>query len=506
MPNNYDTPLMKQYADIRAQYPGIILFFRLGDFYEMFDEQAREVSALLNLTLTQRHGVPMCGIPFHAAATYIGRLLKVGKKIGICEQISTAADAKNKLFERKVIRIITPGTVLEDNMLDANESNFLVGLKIDNKDWGIACVDISTGEFWATQGKDDPGLIELNPTEIMADDESLQTLQNKVVLPSSLSLTEVQPLPQDNQVPAQWPSPDIWQEKKLALQCALQVLQYVANTESGTEKTLIPSYRRLTDYLQLDENAVNSLELISSQEGGRKGSLWALLDHTKTSFGSRKLKEWILYPSLSVPEIRRRQDCVQSLVENQEALGALASILQNISDVERIMSRVSTGHASPRDLGGLRQSLLNTEPLHRWLEKYGAQITPHLQEKFLAVYPSVQEMSKLLYEAVNEEPPLHITDGGIIRDGYNAELDELRNLRSGSGKALEELCNREREKTGIANMKVGYNSVYGYYLEVSKGQISKVPYDYTRKQTLTTSERFITQELKELENKILNAE
>ncbi len=513
MQSNYDTPLMKQYADIKNQYPGIILFFRLGDFYEMFDEQAREVSALLNLTLTQRHGVPMCGIPFHAAATYIGRLLKVGKKIGICEQTSTAADSKSKLFERKVIRIITPGTVLEDNMLDASESNFLVGLRIKDKDWAIACVDISTGEFWATQMEDDAGLTELagalatvNPTEIMADAESLQSLQNKIVLPSRLSLTEIVPLSEPVQVPSAWPAAEIWKSKPLATLSALQVLQYIADTESGTEKTLIPTYRRLADYLQLDENAVKSLELISSQEGGRQGSLWALLDHTKTSFGSRKLREWILYPSLSVEEIRRRQNCVQALMENQEALASLGSILENISDVARIMSRVSTGHATPRDLGGLRQSLLNTEPLHRWLEKYGPQVAAHLQTEFAAVYPTVKEMSQLLYEAISEEPPLHMTDGGIIRDGYNAELDELRALHKGSNKAVEELCAREREKTGITNMKVGYTSVYGYYLEVSKGQVAKVPYSYVRKQTLTNAERFITQELKELENKILNAE
>ncbi len=513
MANSYDTPLMKQYAEIKSQYPDIILFFRLGDFYEMFDEQAREVSALLSLTLTQRHGVPMCGIPFHAASTYISRLLKAGKKIGICEQVSSTADSKSKLFERKVIRVITPGTVLEDNILDANQSNFLVGLQIEKSGWGLACVDISTGEFWATQNEADPHLTNLagalaavNPAEIMADGDTLQQLQHKIVLPARLPLTETPRLQPSGEVPAAWPSVSVWKSKPLAVACAKQVLQYVANTEPGAENTLIPSYRYLTDYLQLDENAVNSLELVSSQEGGRQGSLWDLLDYTKTSFGSRKLREWILHPSLSVEEIRRRQDCVQGLVQNQEALGGLAPILQNISDVERIMTRTAAGRATPRDLGGLRQSLLNTEPLHRWLEKYGAQIVPHLQERFETVYPAAKEMAQLLYEAINEEPPLHIADGDIIRTGYNAELDELRALRNGSNKTLEELCAREREKTGITNMKVGYNSVYGYYLEVTKSQITKVPYSYTRKQTLTNAERFITQELKELENKILNAD
>ena len=512
MQNSYETPLMKQYAEIRSKYPGVILFFRLGDFYEMFDEQAREVSGLLNLTLTQRHGIPMCGIPFHAATTYISRLLKAGKKIAICEQVGSGSEGKNKLFERKVIRVITPGTILEDNILDANQSNFLVDLQIEEGKWAMACVDISTGEFWATQSAEDPHLTNLagalaavNPAEIMADAESLKQLQHKIILPGSLSLTEVIRLPA-GPVPDSWPTQEAWQGHLLAAACARQVLQYVSTTEPGAENTLIPHYRELTDYLQLDENAVNSLELVSSQEGGREGSLWALLDHTKTSFGSRKLKEWILHPSLSVEEICRRQDCVQGLMQNQEALGALAPILENISDVERIMTRTAAGHASPRDLGGLRRSLLNIDPLQRWLVKYGGQVAPHLRERFEEVYPAGREMAQLLYEAIEEEPPLHIVDGGIIRTGYNAELDELRALRTGSGKALEELCVREKEKTGITNMKAGYNSVYGYYLEVSKGQINKVPDHYNRKQTLTNAERYITQELKELENKILNAE
>ena len=513
MQNSYNTPLMKQYYDIKNQYPGIILFFRLGDFYEMFDEQAREVSAILGLTLTQRHGIPMCGIPFHAATSYIGRLLKAGKKIGICEQISTSADNKSKLFERKVIRVITPGTVMEDDMLDANQSNFLVCLRAQGKGWGIACVDVSTGQFWVSQNVDDPNFTNLaaalaavNPAEIVGDAQTLQLLQNKVVLPARLPLTEV-PVFEGELAPLPaWPVAAMWRGKELALSCALQVLAYVSSTEPGVKDTLVPSYTELSDSLQIDENAVSSLELVKSQEGGRAGSLWALLDHTKTSFGSRKLKEWILHPSLSVDEIRRRQDCVEGLMKNQEALASLAAILQNISDVERIMTRVAAGNASPRDLGGLRQSLLNADPLRRWLEKYGPSVAPHIKERFDAVYPAAQEMSKLLYEAINEEPPLRIADGNIIREGYNAELDELRSLRSGSGKALEELCQRERERTGIPNMKAGYNSIYGYYLEVTKSHSAKVPYNYTRKQTLTNAERYITEELKELENKILNAE
>ncbi len=514
MQNSAETPLMKQYNQIKNQYPGIILFFRLGDFYEMFDEQAREISNLLSLTLTQRNGVPMCGIPFHAAATYIGRLLKAGKKIGICEQISSGpAEGKNKLFERKVIRVITPGTVMEDNMLDAHRSNFLVCLRCTGAGWGLACVEVSTGEFWVTQYQKDPHLTNLaaalasiHPAEVVAEEKTLQQLEQAGCLPPYLPRTPLSPLDEEEALPPSWPPLAQWKGKPLALSCALAVRHYISANEPGVKDTLVPTYRELNRFLQVDENAVNSLELVRSQDGTRQGSLGALLDHTQTAFGSRLLREWILHPSLSVPEIRHRQDSVAGLIQNQQALADLMSILQNISDVERMMTRVAAGTASPRDLGGMRQSLLHAEPLHRWLEKYGEAVAPRLKQQFEAVYPAAQEMSRLLYEAINEEPPLRLGDGNIIRPGYRAELDELRALRSGSGQALEQLCQREREKTGISNMKSGYNSVYGYYLEVTKSQTEKVPYHYVRKQTLTNAERYITEELKDLENKILNAD
>jgi len=372
---------------------------------------------------------------------------------------------------------------------------------------------VSTGEFWATEKEEDVHLTHLagvlaaiHPAEIMADVKTLEILQRKIVLPARLPLTEIGLYSAEGTVPPEWTGDDSWKKHRAALDCALQILTYVSKTEPGVEKTLVPYYRELTEFLQLDENAVDSLELVKSQEGGRAGSLWALLDHTKTSFGSRKLKEWILHPSLSVQEIRRRQDCVQALMQQQEALAGLSAILENICDVERIVTRTATGTASPRDLGGMRQSLLHVEPLRRWFEKFGQTVAPHLSTQFAASYPALQNLSKLLYESIDEEPPLRIGDGHIIRAGYNAELDELRSLHDDSGKALEQLCAREREKTGIPSMKAGYNSVYGYYLEVTRVHLEKVPYNYTRKQTLTNAERFITQELKELENKILNAE
>ncbi len=506
------TPLMKQYFAVREQNPGIVLFFRLGDFYEMFDDQAREVSALLGLTLTSRNGTPMCGIPYHSANTYITRLLAAGKKIGICEQTSSVMDKETKLFERKVIRVITPGTLVEDSLLDANQSNYLLAVDVTSAGWALACVEVSTGEFWVNQNDKDPSLTNLaaalaaiNPSEIIGTKDALERLRQKVVIPASLTLTSVAPFDGDYTLPSSWPAAGAWQEHRRALACALQVMKYVNATDPSVQKTLIPSYRELKECLQIDENAVASLELIKSQEGGRAGSLWALLDKTKTAIGSRKLKEWILHPLLDPAEIAQRQNCVEAFVTNQGAIADLSALLETISDVQRIITRTATGTASPRDVSGLRRSLLNVDALAQWFASYG-DVAPHLKEQFIRILPTLQEMSKLLYQAINETPPLHISDGNVIRAGYSADLDELRSLKNNSNQTLQEICERERAKTGIATLKVGVNSVYGYYFEVTKSQLAKVPYGYVRKQTLVNAERFITEELKELEDKITHAE
>lgn len=503
---------MKQYFDTRAKYPDIVLFFRLGDFYEMFDDQAREISALLGLTLTARNGMPMCGIPYHAANNYIVRLLNAGKKIGICEQTSAVMDKNTKLFERKVIRVITPGTLMEDTLLDANQSNYLVSVIMSPAGWAMACVEVSTGEFWVNQNDKDASLTNLaaalaavNPSEIIADKDTLLQLKTKIVLPSNLTLTEQPAFDGDYTLPENWPALGAWGNKRNALACALLIMRYLNVTEPSFKRVLIPSYRELKDCLQIDENAVASLELVKSQEGGRKGSLWALLDKTKTAVGSRKLKEWILHPLMDPADIGERQNAVEGFVNNQSALADLSALLENISDIERIMTRTATGTASPRDMSGLRNSLLNVDPIARWFEEYG-QIVPRLDASLKEHLPVLRDMARVLYDAISENPPLKISDGHVIRQGYNAELDELRSLKANSNKCMEEICAREREKTGITTLKVGYTSVFGYYFEVTKSHISKVPYNYVRKQTLVNAERFITEELKQLEDKILNAE
>lgn len=506
------TPLMKQYFDTRAKYPDIVLFFRLGDFYEMFDDQAREISALLGLTLTARNGMPMCGIPYHAANNYIVRLLNAGKKIGICEQTSAVMDKNTKLFERKVIRVITPGTLMEDTLLDANQSNYLVSVMSLPTGWAMACVEVSTGEFWINQNDKDISLTNLaaalaavNPSEIIADKDTLLQLKTKIVLPANLTLTEQPAFDGDYTLPENWPAPSAWGSKRSALACALLIMRYLNVTEPSFKRVLVPSYRELKNCLQIDENAVASLELVKSQEGNRKGSLWALLDKTKTAVGSRKLKEWILHPLMDPADIAVRQNAVAGFVNNQSALADLSALLENISDIERIMTRTATGTASPRDMSGLRNSLLSVDPIARWFEQYG-HVAPYLAASFKEHLPVLRDMARVLYDAISENPPLKISDGHVIRQGYNAGLDELRSLKANSNKCMEDICAREREKTGITTLKVGYTSVFGYYFEVTKSHIAKVPYNYVRKQTLVNAERFITEELKQLEDKILNAE
>lgn len=506
------TPLMKQYFDTRAKYPDIVLFFRLGDFYEMFDDQAREISALLGLTLTARNGMPMCGIPYHAANNYIVRLLNAGKKIGICEQTSAVMDKNTKLFERKVIRVITPGTLMEDTLLDANQSNYLVSVMSLPTGWAMACVEVSTGEFWINQNDKDISLTNLaaalaavNPSEIIADKDTLLQLKTKIVLPANLTLTEQPAFDGDYTLPENWPALSAWGSKRSALACALLIMRYLNVTEPSFKRVLVPSYRELKDCLQIDENAVASLELVKSQEGNRKGSLWALLDKTKTAVGSRKLKEWILHPLMDPADIAVRQNAVEGFVNNQSALADLSALLENISDIERIMTRTATGTASPRDMSGLRNSLLSVDPIARWFEQYG-RVAPYLAASFKEHLPVLRDMARVLYDAISENPPLKISDGHVIRQGYNAGLDELRSLKANSNKCMEDICAREREKTGITTLKVGYTSVFGYYFEVTKSHIAKVPYNYVRKQTLVNAERFITEELKQLEDKILNAE
>lgn len=508
-----ETPLMRQYRSLKASYPHAILFFRLGDFYEMFEEDAKTASSLLGIVLTSRHGIPMCGIPAHSSSNYISKLLRQGRKIAICEQVAPgdAAD-KSRIFKRQVVRLITPGTVVEDALLDSKTSNHLVCVETDIVGWGIACVEVSTGEFWAAQALGDPGfkalaglISKLDPSELLASPKSCEDIKN--IIPDGAVITPYSRTFENPSPPEQWPDRSVWENHKIALKAALKAASYVEESEPHLKGMLVPSYREPGTHMQLDETAIRTLELVRSAYGNRQQTLWGTLDNTRTPMGSRMLKSWILQPLTDIQEIERRQSCVEELVENSSERETLAGILSGISDIERVMSRVATASATPRDVGALGNSLGMLGALKEWINapKFSAAMS-ETAVKINTISPDLDSIRELLSRALSGNPPMRISDGGVIRENYNGELDELRSTRKNSQSVLLAIESREKKKTGITSLKVGYNSVFGYYMEVTRPHLAKVPQSYVRKQTLVNAERFITQELKEMESKILGAE
>jgi len=503
---------MKQYQAIKASYPHAIVFFRLGDFYEMFNDDARTASAALGLTLTARQNVPMCGIPYHSSPSYIAKLLKAGHKIAVCEQVSgDSADGRSKLFKREVVRLITPGTVIEDELLEASSSNYLACVEADVIGWGLACVEVSTGEFWAAQKIGDSDfkalvsvLARISPSEIAAERKTAAALE---AVKGGAALTILPPYSGDTAAPQNWPSREIWANRQLALKAALRAARYVSENEPRLKDALVPSLREPASCLQMDESAVRTLELVeSSSGGGRKHSLFGVLNHAATPMGARLLREWILQPLIDLPSIQARQNCVSEFCENAQSRQQLEQMLREMCDIERAISRVAAAGASPRDMGGLRRSLHSLDGFKAWFDKGGAAVAPRLWTRFEAAYPPLCEMRALLDQSLSDNPPQRVSDGGAIRDGYNAELDEARGFKKNARASLAGIEKRERERTQINTLKVGYNSVFGYYIEITKANVSRAPFDYVRKQTLVNAERFITEELKTLESKILGAE
>lgn len=504
------TPLMKQYRDIKKKYPHAVVFFRLGDFYEMFGEDARRSSSVLGLTLTKRNGVPMCGVPYHASSRYVAKLLKEGKNVAICEQMEVPARSNSKLVERKVTRVITPGTIMEDELLDRQNSNYLLCISANNLSWAAACLEVSTGDFWATQqiSGDDfrrlSGLItRVNPSEIITNRKTFEELRQKSIL-NNTGVTIV-PDNEDHTLPENWADTRlVIEEKQLALRCALDAYKYVEKNEPQLKGLLIPDYREDDKYLYLDENAIKTLELVESAYETKNQTLLGVLNYCFTAMGMRLLRQWILHPLMDISEIKKRQNSIEILLD-EDKRSELCEILKKISDIERIVTRITAKSASPRDVAGLRDSLAILENYHKWLENSGLS---DIYEKINPIYDKLLETYNFLSRSiVCEDIPNKIGEGkDLIKAGYDKELDELRSVKKDSGFKLSEIQKTERGQTGIPSLKVGYNSVFGYYLEVTKTHMAKVPYRYVRKQTLVNCERFITQELKELESKILGAE
>ncbi|MEO0071991.1 MAG: DNA mismatch repair protein MutS [candidate division WOR-3 bacterium] len=512
------TPLLQQYHRIKSRYKDAILLFRMGDFYEMFYDDAKIGAKILGLTLTSRsHGkssrVPLAGIPVKSIDNYIGRLVDSGLKVAICEQLE--APGVSKLIRRDVVEVITPGTILRPALLDERKNNFLLSVVAENNNCGIAFTDLSTGEFYFSEIKLEAlkeTIQKLMPKEIIIPDtwgnfskhlgDSISTAISMVdsyyfsyeyaseKLKSHFGVIRLEGLGLENMC--------------LATEAAGAILYYLGETQ----KTALPHIRRINhyrddNYMLIDWMTRKNLELTERiRDGSSKNTLLDILDRTQTPIGSRLLRKWILAPLINVDEIKLRQDAIEELLANPFMLNKLIEILGDIGDLERNASRIAVERANGRDLIALKNWLKKIPEIKQEISETKSEL---LQNCFLKL-GDFSEVIKRIEQTLNEEQPLTITEGGLIKRGYSKELDELRDLAYSAKEHLVAIQQREREKTGIPNLRVGYNSVFGYYIEVTKSYLNLIPKHYIRKQTLLNCERFITPELKEYEDKVLNAE
>ncbi len=508
--------MIKQYLKIKKQHPDTILFFRLGDFYEMFFEDAQLASRILGIALTSRNksdknSVPLCGVPYLSVEPYVSKLLQHGYKVAICEQIEDPKLAKG-IVERRVIKVLTPGVILDSEKLDFKSNNFLVSLYFDGKAYGLSCVDISTGQFKATSfsSLDDltNELSHLEPKEILLNDE----LSSFFSLSWNPLLTKFDP----------W----IWESDRaseiLKEHLAAQTLEafgldghpesiiacgaivhYLKETQIDDMPPLgDPYYYQTTEYLSVDESTKRNLELLRTIRGESKdGSLLWVLDETFTAMGGRLLKQWINYPLVDVGRIRERLDAVEELKDTPN-FREIRDALKGIGDIERLIGRISTSSARPRDLGAIRDSSYFISNMKHALRDLASNLLVTIKEGL----DDLGDVKDLLEKVLVDEPPISSRDGGIIKDGFSSELDEFRLIKRDGKKWITELESREKKSSGINSLKVGYNQVFGYYIEVTKPNLHLIPENYVRKQTLVNAERFITPELKEYEERILGAE
>ena len=518
------TPMMRQYLEIKAQYPDAILFFRLGDFYEMFLDDAVKASRILDIALTSRNknadgeDVPLCGIPYHSCAPYLAKLIEAGEKVAICEQVEDPRAAKG-IVRREVVKVITPGLVAETANLSPKENNYLLSLAVLGGKWGVASLDISTGEFRMTEtaGRES-ALAEvecLAPRELLVPEEwrDRAELRDLAARDDARTVTHIADWVYDADYLGRQLSTFFGISSPEALGCAgypaglmavAAVLHYLQETQKGTVRHLtgITPYSS-AEFLVMDESTRRNLELTATLgEGRRKGSLLGLMDRTVTAMGGRKLRQWISYPLVSVTAIRERLDAVQELLGSGELRRGASVLLDGVYDLERLNGRISLASASAKDLASLRESLLRLPAVREILVQAGTPLLRKLRDEI----DPLEEMAELISRGIVENPPFVLREGGIIAEGYNAELDELRAIsREGKG-FIARLEAKERGRTGISSLKIRYNRVFGYYIEVTKANLSGIPEDYIRKQTLANAERFITPELKEYEEKVLGAE
>lgn len=518
------TPMMRQYHEIKRENPDVLLLFRLGDFYEMFFEDAVVGSRELEITLTSRHTdrsgkpIPMCGVPYHAINGYLSRLIKKGYRVAICEQVEDPKQAKG-LVRREITRIVTPGTAVEDAILESSENNFIGALLESAEERvGASFLDVSTGEFWITEFAGDQAreqmlqvLSHFNPRELVVAEGDRSALERWY--PNDLRANTVLTGQPDWSFNLDYSRRLLLDHFKVTtlegfgldgqqagIAAAGALMSYVKQTQrSQLGHVLSVRLFELSDYMKLDEATVRNLELLRTNDGSRQWTLLSVLDSTKTGMGARLLRSWLLRPSLDLGVINERLDSIEELKSSLVKMDRLGKVLKAIHDVERLLSRVVLETANARDLLALRDSLAALPELQTHLADCRASLLS-------SPLDLLSDVVSLLQQSIDEDAPVTLNDGGIIRTGYSEELDRLRKI-SGSGKSfIASLETKERQRTGIPSLKVRYNKVFGYFIEVTKSHLHAVPDDYIRKQTLVGAERFITPELKEYEDQVLNAE
>ena len=522
------TALMRQYLDVKAQVPDAIVFFRLGDFYEMFYEDAIYASRVLSLTQTTRdkgkeNPVPMCGVPHHSARGYIARLTELGRRVAICEQLEDPKLVKG-LVKRGVVRIVTPGVILDEESLEPRAPNYVAAVAGESRDgFGLAFIDVTTGDFRATEAATTEGLLDelsrVDPRELLLPrgQGDLVTLVRRAYPRLAQTPISIDDEPEPMSALADGLGPgldrDALARAPQACLAASRVLRYVRATQLSVPLPVarLELFRR-DEFLVIDEQARSHLELTETMlERKRQGSLLDTLDVTATAMGGRLLRRWLLFPLLDLARIRRRHDAIERLVEKQSAREASRKILSELGDIERLVSRARLGVASPRDVVVLGRSLQQLPDLAAALQQavdplaalavdgsgsdlldLGQDLAPDIADRIVAT--------------LEDNAPAITKEGGFIRSGVSAELDELRTIASGGRDQILAIEARERERTGIASLKVKYNNVFGYYIEITRAHLANVPADYTRKQTVANAERFVTAELADYEAKILGAD
>ena len=539
------TPMFRQYQAIKARYPDVLVLFRLGDFYEMFGEDAKIGSQVLQLVLTSReigkgNRVPMCGVPHHAVERYIAKLLEAGYKVAICDQLEEPSP-KKRLVHRDVTRVLTPGTLVEEAFLEAKQYNFLVAISgtrdmgqgtRESKQhlhsaprtehlqrFGLAVAEVSTGEFAVTELDEKnlwDELARLQPAEVLlpeqlATDETFVAQLKSVCETTAITSFDLDPFVEPERLLCQHFQVTTLDGfgvtgMPLAIRAAAMVIAYLKRTQlSALEHLKSLSTYSIGEFMLLDSATKRNLELVQSlRDGGVYGTLLWVLDETVTPMGGRLLRRWVLQPLLNVDRINERLESVDALYRNTLWRQEIREVLKSVPDLERLVSRVGTGTANPRDLAQIR-SALQIIPKLREVLTSGPEL-PTLLQRVAERLHTADDLRQRLEEALVDNPPQRMTEGGIFRDGYHPELDELRYIARHGKELIAALEAKERERTGIKNLRVGYNQVFGYYIEVTKANLHLVPKDYIRKQTLTDVERFVTPELKQLESKVLGAE